>query len=219
MFTLIHTFELAVIALLAYGAARIYSLSRNEFRQLAHSNASISGTASEKAPESATMQTSKLANIKERQASIDDEHIIISKTKTSGYENKIESLKEAQIFAGIQMIPVKREFEDLQDPQLIWLREAISLYLVGAIDFIGKNGQCDQKTRTKLVSLVLGSTLKLNEFELRAAVTRASSSAQGSDEKEMILAGAKAANQWLKTKNVVSELRLRTQLNDWGVFA
>lgn len=199
----IYAIEMAIIALLAFGAGRIYSLSRNELSQLAQ----------------ATYPTKKAANTSDRQQSIDDEHIIISEHDQNAYEKKIQSLKEAQIFSGIQMVPVKREFEDLLDPQLVWLREAISLYLAGGVDFIGKHGQCDRKTRTKLVSLVLGSNLKLNEFELRAAITRASSSAEGSDERKMILAGAKAANQWLKSKNVDNELRLRTQLNNWGVFA
>ncbi len=136
-----------------------------------------------------------------------------------GYAIKMDSLKSAQIFAGTQLLEVKREFADLQKEQLEWLREAISLYLIGAIDFIGKQSKCGTQSRRQLINLVLKSNLHLSPDHAEAYFNEALHRAPCSDNDHMVRAGAKAAKLWLKQKTVPSDFSLRAQLNDWGVFA
>ena len=193
----IHVLEVLALGLLGYVGAKSYTLAREQSPQLQGASSSS-----------------------ELHHAYDEEIIIVEEDKTqSTYNTRITALKEAQIFAGIQMIPIKREFTDLFNPQLIWLRDAVSLYLIGASDYISKEANCDLKTRNKFNALVLSSTLKLSESELSQAIKKAADREQGSDEEKMIVAGAKAAKQWKETQKVSAELKLRTRLNDWGVFA
>lgn len=193
----IHVLEVLALALLGYVGAKSYTLAKKQALQLQSTSTSS-----------------------EPQNAYDDEIIIVEEGKAqSSYNTRITALKEAQIFSGIQMIPIKREFSDLFSPQLVWLRDAVSLYLIGASDYIAKEANCDLKTRNKFNALVLSSTLKLSESELSQAIRKAADREQGSDEEQMIIAGAKAAKQWKETQKVSAELRLRTRLNDWGVFA
>jgi|GEM_PF-1163471 len=171
-----------------------------------------------------------LSSKNEQKKAVSDqvEHLIdqvVRRQKTSSaglsdnYELKMDSLKSAQVFAGMQLIEVKREFSDLQKEQLDWLREAISLYLIGAIDFIGKQSKCGTKSRKQLINLVLKSNLHLSEDHAAAYFNEALHRAPCSDNDHMVRAGAKAAKLWLKQKTVPSDFSLRAQLNDWGVFA
>ena len=194
----IHILEALVLALLGYIGARSYTLAQKQSLQL----------------KSAT------AGAEDVQNSYDEEVITVEEENLqSTYNSRINALKEAQIFSGIQMIPIKREFGDVFNPQLAWLRDAIALYLIGASDYIAKEAHCNLKTRNKFNALVLSSTLKMSEAELAQALKRATERDSDSDEEQMIVAGAKAAKQWKETQNVSAELKLRTRLNDWGVFA
>lgn len=170
-------------------------------------------------------QESQERNTASAHSELDEEIILVDQRKESaeenraeGYEKRLAALKEAQIFAGIQMISVKREFNNLLDPDMLWLREAIALYLVGACDIISKSAGCDLKTRKKFSALVLSTTLKLKEMELAKTIQLAASRTPGSDEDDMVIAGAKAATQWKATQDVKDSLKLRTRINDWGVF-
>ena len=160
-------------------------------------------------------------NAETADSELDAEIILVDQrveTSEESYEKRLAALKEAQIFAGIQMISVKREFPNLLDQEMLWLREAIALYLVGACDIISKSAGCDLKTRNKFSALVLSTTLKLNEMELAKTIQLAAGRAPGSDEDDMVIAGAKAATQWKATQDVKDSLKLRTRINDWGVF-
>ena len=195
----IHILEALVLGLLGYIGAKSFTLAKKQSLQFENAN----GTA-----HSSTEST------------YDNDVIIVEEQGIqSTYNTRATALKEAQIFSGIQMIPIKREFTDLFNPQLVWLRDAVSLYLIGASDYIAKEANCDLKTRNKFNALVLSSTLKLNESELSQAIKRAANNEQGSDEALMVIAGAKAAKQWKETQKVSAELKLRARLNDWGVFA
>lgn len=196
--TTIHILEALTLALLGYIGARSYTLAKKQSLQL----------------KSAHTSTDKVQN------AYDEEVITVEEENAqSTYNTRINALKEAQIFSGIQMIPIKREFGDLFNPQLTWLREAIALYLIGASDYIAKEANCNLKTRNKFNALVLSSTLKMSEAELAQTLKRATERTPESDEEQMIIAGAKAAKQWKDTQDVSAELKLRARLNDWGVFA
>ena len=138
---------------------------------------------------------------------------------TDQYDLKMNCLKQAQIFCGIQTLDVKRRFGDLNQKNLTWLKEAIGLYLIGAVDLIGKQAKCDASTRKELIILVLRSNLKLTDETSNQYFSDALYRTLSSEKDLMIRAGAKSAKHWLSDKQIPQELSLSNQLNDWGVFA
>jgi hypothetical protein len=135
------------------------------------------------------------------------------------YDKKMECLKNAQIFAGVQMLEIKRSYDQLHHKNMSWLREAISLYLIGAVDFIGKQANCGPATRKELISIVLKSNLQLSDFVTSQYFEEALYRQFSSEKDLMVRAGAKAAKAWLSDNQVPEGLTLSFQLNDWGVFA
>ncbi|MFT7372542.1 MAG: hypothetical protein ACI9T9_001229 [Oleiphilaceae bacterium] len=137
----------------------------------------------------------------------------------ASYQIKMDSLKKAQIFSGIQLLEIKRDHKNLHQENLKWLREAISLYLIGAIDFIGKQAKCDTKSRKELITLVLKSNLNLSTENTEEYFQEALYRKLSSDNDLMVRAGAKAAKHWLSESIVPKPVSLKARLDDWGVFA
>ena len=135
------------------------------------------------------------------------------------YDIKMDCLKQAQIFCGIQLLDIKKSYGDLQQKNLTWLKEAIGLYLIGGVDFIGKQAKCDARTRKELITLILKSNLKLSDEKSNEYFSEALYRTLSSEKDLMIRAGAKSAKHWLIDKQTPEELTLSNQLNDWGVFA
>lgn len=135
------------------------------------------------------------------------------------YEIKMECLKQAQMFTGVQMLDIKRNYGDLNQENMSWLCEAISLYLIGAVDYIGKQARCGASTRKELITLVLKSNLKLSSLVTTQYFEEALYRKLSSENDLMVRAGAKAAKSWFGNKNVPENLSLSYQLNGWGVFA
>jgi hypothetical protein len=135
------------------------------------------------------------------------------------YDRKMDCLKQAQIFSGVQMLDIKRNYSELNHDSMSWLREAISLYLIGAVDYIGKQARCGTTTRKELISLVLKSNLNLSDFIAEQYFEQALYRQLSSENDLMVRAGAKAAKSWLSDTQVPDNLSLSYQLNDWGVFA
>ena len=135
------------------------------------------------------------------------------------YEIKMECLKKAQAFSGIQLLEIKRNYGDLKQKNLEWLREAICLYLIGAIDLIGKEAKCGARGRKELVTLVLKSNLNLSTESTYRYYQEALYRKLSSDNDLMVRAGAKAAKNWLSNSTIPKEMSLSTQLDEWGIFA
>lgn len=147
-------------------------------------------------------------------------HIMQKKAvSNSDYESKMQSLKKAQVFAASQLLEIKRNYGDLKQQDLEWLREAISLYLIGAIDYIGKDSQCGIQNRRELIELVLKSNLSLDFESSNDYFNEALYRKLKSDNDLMIRAGARAAKFWLQKEKVPNDISLISQLDDWGVFA
>ena len=140
-------------------------------------------------------------------------------TEDFSYQIKMDSLKKAQVFSGIQLLAIKRDYNNLHQENLKWLRKAISLYLIGAIEFIGKQANCDTKSRKELIILVLKSNLNLSKENTEEYCQAALYRQLSSDNDLMVRAGAKAAKYWLTENIVPKPISLEAQLNDWGVFA
>lgn len=145
--------------------------------------------------------------------------LLENKSKGDSYDIKMECLHQAQIFAGVQMLQIKRNYGDLHQENLAWLREAISLYLIGSVDFIGKQANCSASTRKELITLVLKSNLKVSNDISAEYFSAALYRTLSSEQDLMVRAGAKAAKAWLANEKVPEELTLTTQLNHWGIFA
>ncbi|MFT6907098.1 MAG: hypothetical protein ACJAS1_003772 [Oleiphilaceae bacterium] len=187
---LVYSSILCLIGLLSYMLYRIKTLYITSY------------------PERATHATSILNHIFEKDIQVKDE-----------YESKMECLKQAQIFTGVQMLNIKRSYGDLNQENMAWLREAISLYLIGAVDFIGKQARCDTSTRKELITLVLKSNLKLSKDISNQYFSEALYRKFSSQSDLMIRSGAKAAKSWVTNQKVPNDLTLSCQLDDWGVFA
>lgn len=186
----IHALEIALVALLATLAYRMHSLYQAEGYAQAQTSRSI---------------------IK---------HLIQGKPASNQeYEQKMESLKRAQTFSGIQLLEIKRSYGNLSQENLAWLREAISLYLIGAIDLIGKDARCSTPNRKELVLLVLKSNLNLNSETALNYYREALYRKLSSDNDLMVRAGAKAAKSWLSYNKIPTEVSLHAQLDEWGIFA
>jgi len=149
---------------------------------------------------------------------LDDEVITVDDSVRHDFDKQFDAFKEAQVFAGIQMVPIKQEFKQLTSPDMAWLRKAIGFYLLGAADYFALKSGCNTKTRDKLGQLILTANLKLDHMELMDVLALAKVRPSGSDEEQMILAGAEAAKQWKDERCIDEAFQLRPQLNAWGVF-
>lgn len=196
--TTIYILEILTLGLFSLMAFRVRKLVKTDPHYLA--SVVVTGT-SEKADAPIVVQTSN------------------EKSINSAYRSKMESLKHAQIFAGNQLLEVSREYHNLNKELPEWLREAISLYLIGAIDFIGKQGKCENKSRKELISMVLKSNLNIGSQDAEAYFVEAVCREPNSDNDNMVRAGAGAAKAWLNQNIIPETQRLTSQLQNWGVLA
>lgn len=231
----IHSMEIALLSLLALFIYRINSLASSSSSSTSPNStkAAVDDTPAQPAEQSYqpdvtsspsvnhTPQATPTTHASEVEDELsDDDFIYIDENAPlSPYERKMESLKQAQIFAANQLLTIKREFGNLQKTELHWLREAISLYLIGAIDLISQQAECDNRSRKELIRLVLRSNLSLSQDDiskyLRAAVRRTPKA----DEDQMVRCGAMAAKAWRESEHVPVPLTLRAQLDQWGIIA
>lgn len=139
-------------------------------------------------------------------------------SNADGYALRMDTLKLAQSFSGAQMIVVKRFLNTLEHQGIDWVEEAICMYLVGAVDFIGKHQRCSIKERMQLIQRILKSNVGISPEKAIFYFNEALHRQAGSDSDAMIKVGAKAARQWLDSGIVKQELCLRDQLDNCGVL-
>ena len=148
-----------------------------------------------------------------------DEAIVVDMPAKGDYSHKMHCLKLAQAFAGNQLLDIKRAFTLSQSEQPEWLRQAVSLYLIGAIDFIGKQNRCENNSRKELIEIVLKSNLKINREKAKSFFVDAVCREPQSENDSMVRAGAMAAKSWLENQLVPENYRLKTRVQDWGIVA
>ena len=134
------------------------------------------------------------------------------------YAQRMDTLKLAHSFAGAQMIVIKRFLSSLEHQNIQWVEEAICMYLVGAVDLIGKHQRCSIKERMQLIRRTLKSNVGVSPEKAIFYFNEALHRQAGSDADTMIRVGAKAAKQWLDSGSVHPELCLREQLDHCGVL-
>ncbi len=139
--------------------------------------------------------------------------------ETARYDLKMNTLKLAQSFAANQLLIVKRQLNSLHLQGVSWAEVATSMYLVGAVDFIGKQQNCSVEDRKQLIRLILKSHLGISTEKSIFFFNEALHRQAGSDSDLIVRAGAKAAKQWLDNSKVSAEFSLHEQLGNWGVLA
>lgn len=151
------------------------------------------------------------------------------KDSSSSYEAHMYTLKQAQVFCANQLLDASRKqmlpnlwhtrAEHGLTPELPeWLNEAISLYLIGAVDFIGQQKQNPNKQRKRLIITTLKSQLHIDNDRAETLFLQALKRQSGSEHEEMVRVGASAAKSWLQNQNVPDTYKLSSQLQNWGVF-
>lgn len=138
---------------------------------------------------------------------------------TDAYETRMYSMRQAQTFVGMQLVDLHTQLDAQQIKELDWVKEAVSLYLIGAVDFIGKQAQCSPAGRRELISFVLKSNLDLSPAGAHNYFSEALRREPSSDKDNMICAGAKAAKAWLQEKKIPQHFSLQARIHDWGIFA
>jgi len=134
------------------------------------------------------------------------------------YAQRMHTLKLASSFAGAQMILVKRLLNRNGHQNIQWVEDAICMYLVGAVDMIGKHQRCSIQDRLQLIRRTLKSNVGVSPEKAIFHFNEALHRQAGSDADTMVRVGAKAAKQWLDTGSVHPELCLRQQLDHCGVL-
>lgn len=156
-------------------------------------------------------------------------HPLAKQHERLGYEQQMQTLKQAQVFCANQLLDASRKqmlpnlwhtrAEHGLTPELPeWLNEAISLYLIGAVDFIGQQQQSPNKQRKRLIITTLKSQLHIDNDSAEALFQQALKRQTGSEHEEMVRVGASAAKSWLQSHNVPNSHKLSAQLQNWGVF-
>ena len=191
---LVHLLEVAIVSLIAFGGFRVFKLAEND--------PVLASSYDNSTDEPIMVETKKVRSKVENQ-----------------YQLKMASLKQAQAFAGNQLFEIRREYQRSDEEMPEWLEEAISLYLIGAVDFISKQEQCESKTRKEIITTILKSNLKLDHANAQSYFVEAVCREPNSDSDSIVLAGATAAKAWLKKQIIPETHKLSTQVQSWGVLA
>lgn len=98
-------------------------------------------------------------------------------------------------------------------------RESICLYLIGAIEFLGKQHNYSTQDRRVLTIKVLKSFFEISAKELSEYYVLAAKNKPNTTRHNLIRSGAKAAKLWLKEQKTLPELDLNNQLDDLKLAA
>jgi len=153
------------------------------------------------------------------QMNVDKYYADDSITINYDYDAKMDALKEAQIFSGTQLLPLKRRFGDLSAERFNWLKKASALYLIGAIEHIGNKHQCNSNCRKELTALVLKSNLKIPCHIADIYLNEALYINTNNDKAALVSAGENAAKNWITGQVIAQDITLEESLNRTGIMA
>lgn len=163
-------------------------------------------------------QQSLLTEDSESQTVVD--HLLNTKTKTNQeYETKMAALKEAQIFVGTQLLPLKRMYPDLTPGKYDWLTERAAIYLVGAIEHITNSHQCHSQSRQELISLILKSNMQIPLHVSCTYINEALYNTTNKDNASIVALGTSAASNWLSTGTIPEHMQLAEHISRNGIIA
>lgn len=135
------------------------------------------------------------------------------------YEDKMAILKEAQVFAGMQLLPLKKRYGDIHGEKYAWLRKACAFYLIGATRPITNTGQCGPGTYEEITGLVIKSCLKTPNNDVLAYLKSASNDEWDKEQKVLALTGEQAAANWVSGKAIPHHTTLDEHLSRNGIIA
>jgi hypothetical protein len=128
-------------------------------------------------------------------------------------EQQDSSLHSAENFASSQLKKANKTSEKLLSNTSESSLETISLYLIGAIDYISKENACTESKRRINTIKVLKSQLDISAKSLSRYYAKAFTRSAEDSEGLVLRNGAKAAKNWLEEKTVPDHLSLNSQLN------
>jgi len=167
----------------------------------------------------ATYRTYHLYQNQQIHINIDEYNSDTTISINDNYDAKMDALKEAQVFCGTQLLPLKRRFGDLNSDRFNWLKEASAFYLIGAIEHIGNRHQCDSNCRKELTTLVLKSNLKIPCHMTDAYLNKALYINSDEDNTTLVSAGENAAKNWIAGQMITKDTTLEESLNHRGIMA
>lgn len=93
------------------------------------------------------------------------------------------------------------------------VNDSVCLYLIGAIEFIGKQNNYSVQERRILTIKVLKTFFDISAKDLSTYYSNAAKREPNSDQDNMIRSGAKAARLWQVDQKTSAEFDLNNQLN------
>lgn len=102
-------------------------------------------------------------------------------------------------------------------PDLDQVNETACLYLIGAIEFLGKQHGYSQKDRLVLTVKVIKSFFEISARDLSTNYTLATSNKGSTSQHNVVRSGAKAIKLWLKSQNTSNEFDLNKQLAQYNL--
>lgn len=191
--SVIHILELVVCALLVVWCVRLFRLSRSETLTYQHRDVKSKQDSIKKVVGQAIADKGKKVD------------------STINYENNMQSLKLAQSFTSAQLATLKGFSVDDEN----WVNEVSSLYIIGAVEYIGNKTRCSVKCRKELVRLVLKSNHLVTKKCALSYFSEITHRAFSEQNEHLIRSGAKAAKIWLKRGVVPEDVSLRHQIAHW----
>jgi hypothetical protein len=129
------------------------------------------------------------------------------------YDLKMAALKQAQIFSGIQLLPIKKRFNNLNQEKYQWLKKAAAYYLIGATEHIAYSCQGNTANHAELANMILKSNLGIPYHIAQKYLNSATTESHNQDLLALYKTGLKASESWLKSHNVPQHMSLEEHLN------
>lgn len=137
--------------------------------------------------------------------------------------SRAESITSAQIFAGLQLLEVKRYGINLHSSGKDWLDNGVSFYLLGAASAITEHFDCRGSQKDDVMKFLLTKNLKLTDAKAEQYISELYQVNDRTIEDPMedgaFDAGINAARTWLTKKFIPEEHSLLSNLHTWGFIA
>ena len=133
--------------------------------------------------------------------------------------SRAESITSAQIFAGLQLLEVKRYGINLHSSGEDWLDNGVSFYLLGAASAITEHFDCRGSQKDDVMRFLLTKNLKLTEEKAEKYISELYQVNDQTIEENAFDAGINAAKTWLTKKFIPEEHSLLSNLHTWGFIA
>ena len=133
--------------------------------------------------------------------------------------SRVESITSAQIFAGLQLLEVKRTGINLFSSREDWIDNGVSYYLLGAASAITAHFDCSGNDKDDVMRFLLTKNLKISEERAEKYISLLYQENEQEIEQGAFHAGITAAKTWLTNKFIPEEQSLLNNLHSWGFVA